>query len=98
MDETINQKISHNDNIISQFSKQAIPFTQLSQHSNHYGLELMLKLCAPKQNDVVLDIACGTGIISCEFAKEVSHVTGIDLTPAMIEQAKVLQQEKHLDN
>ena len=98
MDKTIDHKISHNDNIISQFSKQAVPFTQLSQHSNHYGLDLMLRLCAPKQNDVVLDIACGTGIISCEFAKEVSHVIGIDLTPAMIEQAKLLQQEKQLDN
>jgi ubiquinone/menaquinone biosynthesis C-methylase UbiE len=98
MYEIIDKKNSHNDNIISQFSKQAIPFTKLSQHSNQYGLDLMLKLCAPKQKDVVLDIACGTGIISCEFAKEVSHVTGIDLTPAMIEQAKVLQQEKQLYN
>jgi len=98
MDETIDKKIFHNDNIISQFSKQAIPFTKLSQHSNQYGLDLMLKICAPKQNDIVLDVACGPGIISCEFAKEVSHVTGIDLTPAMIEQAKVLQQDKQLDN
>lgn len=98
MDNTVNNNISHNDNIISQFTKQAIPFAQLSQHSNQYGLDLVLKLSEPKQSDTVLDIACGTGIISCEFAKIVSHVTGIDLTPAMIEQAKVLQQEKYLDN
>ena len=52
MDETIDKKNFHNDNIISQFSKQAIPFTKLSQHSNQYGLDLMLKLCAPKQNDI----------------------------------------------
>ncbi|MER5174245.1 MAG: class I SAM-dependent methyltransferase [Candidatus Nitrosocosmicus sp.] len=98
MDNTVNNNIDHNDNIISQFTKQAIPFAQLSQHSNHYGLELVLKLGEPKQSDTVLDIACGSGIVSCEFAKMVSHVTGIDLTPAMIEQAKVLQHEKHLDN
>ena len=30
--------------------------------------------------------------------KRYSHVTGIDLTPAMIEQAKLLQQEKQLKN
>ena len=89
---------SHNDSVISQFTKQAIPFAQMSQHSNQYGLELMLKLCSPKQNDTVLDVACGSGIVSCEFAKTVSHVTGIDLTPAMIEQARLLQKEKQIEN
>jgi ubiquinone/menaquinone biosynthesis C-methylase UbiE len=93
-----NNKIHHNDNIISQFTKQAIPFTQLSQHSNQFGLELVLKLSEPKQSDSVLDIACGTGIISCEFAKIASQVTGIDLTPAMIEQAKILQKDNNLKN
>lgn len=72
---------SHNDSIISQFTKYAVPYHQLSEHSNQYGSELMLKLSKPQSNDVVLDIACGTGIVSCEFAKLVSHVTGIDLTP-----------------
>ncbi len=90
--------LSHNDSIVSQFTKQAIPFSQMSQHSNRYGLELMLKLSDPKQDDTVLDIACGTGIVSGEFARIVSHVTGIDLTPAMIEQARLLQQEKQLEN
>ncbi len=90
--------ISHNNSIISQFTKQAIPFTQMSEHSNQHGLELMLKLSQPKHSDTVLDVACGSGIISCELAKVVSHVTGIDLTPAMIEQAKKLQQEKQLEN
>jgi ubiquinone/menaquinone biosynthesis C-methylase UbiE len=93
-----NNDLSHNNSVISQFTKQAIPFAQMSQHSNQYGLELMLKLSDPRQSDSVLDIACGTGIISVEFAKITTHVTGIDLTPAMIEQAKLLQQEKQLEN
>ena len=93
-----NSDLSHNDSVISQFTKQAIPFAQMSQHSNQYGLELVLKLSDPKQSDTVLDIACGTGIVSGEFAKMAAHVTGIDLTPAMIEQAKLLQQEKQLEN
>jgi ubiquinone/menaquinone biosynthesis C-methylase UbiE len=98
MNKPVDQNISHNENIISQFTKQAIPFTQLSQHSNQYGLELVIKLSQPKNTDTVLDVACGSGIVSCEFAKKVSFVTGIDLTPAMIEQAKMLQQEKNLKN
>ena len=88
----------HNETIISQFTKQAVPFTNLSQHSNHYGLDLMLRLSEPRQNDTVLDVACGPGIVSCEFAKVVSKVTGIDITPAMIEQAKTLQKDKKMEN
>jgi ubiquinone/menaquinone biosynthesis C-methylase UbiE len=98
MDESTNQNNSHNDIVISQFTKQAIPFTQLSQHSNQYGLDLIIKLSHPQNTDTVLDVACGNGIVSCEFAKKVFHVTGIDLTLAMIEQAKLLQKEKQLDN
>ncbi len=97
MDEHLDD-VSHNESIISQFTKQAIPFTQLSQHSNQYGLKLMIKLSQPTNTDTVLDVACGSGIVSCEFARIVSNVTGIDLTPAMIDQAKLLQQEKKLDN
>lgn len=89
---------SHNEIIISQFTKQATPFAQMSQHSNQYGLEKMLRLSKPQNDYSVLDVACGPGIVACEFAKSVSHVIGIDLTPAMIEQAKLLQKEKNLKN
>jgi hypothetical protein len=27
----------HNESIVSQFTKQAIPFTRLSEHSDQYG-------------------------------------------------------------
>jgi ubiquinone/menaquinone biosynthesis C-methylase UbiE len=46
----------------------------------------------------VLDVACGPGLISIEFAKIARHVTGIDITPAMIQQAKALQQVHKLGN
>ena len=88
----------HNESIISQFTKQAIPFTQLSEHSNQYGLELMVELAKPQKGDTVLDVACGPGIVACQLAKFVSYVTGIDITPAMIEQAKQMQKEKKLNN
>jgi ubiquinone/menaquinone biosynthesis C-methylase UbiE len=38
--------------------------------------------------DRVLDVACGTGIIACRIAATGAKVTGLDLTPAMLEQAK----------
>jgi ubiquinone/menaquinone biosynthesis C-methylase UbiE len=45
-----------------------------------------------------LDVVCGQGIIACELAKFVSDVTGIDITPALIEQAKQMQKESKLNN
>ena len=89
---------SHNNIIVSQFTKQALPFSQMAQHSNHYGLELMFELSDPQIDDKVLDVACGPGIIACEFAKKVTHVMGIDITPAMIEEARNLQRERKIDN
>jgi hypothetical protein len=53
-----NDSSSHNESIISQFTKQAIRFTKLSEHSNQYGLELMLGLAKPQKGDTVLDGAC----------------------------------------
>ena len=93
-----NDSSLHNESIISQFTKQAIPFTQLSEHSDQYGLELINELAKPQRDDTVLDVACGPGIVACDLANFVSHVTGIDITPAMIEQAIQIQKEKKLDN
>jgi ubiquinone/menaquinone biosynthesis C-methylase UbiE len=93
-----NDFFSHNESIISQFTKQAIPFTQLSEHFDQYGLDLMIELAKLRKIDTVLDVACGPGIVACELAKFVSHVTGIDITPTMIEQAKRMQKEKKLNN
>jgi ubiquinone/menaquinone biosynthesis C-methylase UbiE len=89
---------SHNELIIDQFTKQAVPFANLPAHSDEDASKLLFTLSEASKNDKVLDVACGPGLLACEFAKMTAHVTGIDLTPAMIEQAKLLQQEKKLNN
>jgi ubiquinone/menaquinone biosynthesis C-methylase UbiE len=89
---------THNESIISQFTKQAIPYRKRHNVSNENELKQLVELTKANRNDIVLDLACGPGIVSCAFAKIVNHVTGIDLTPAMIDQAKILQKEKGLTN
>jgi ubiquinone/menaquinone biosynthesis C-methylase UbiE len=84
----------HQRLILEQFTKQAIPFSQMQNHSP----ELLLNASAVGPEDAVLDVACGPGLMACVFAKVARHVTGIDLTPAMIEQAKVLQHTHSLTN
>src|SRR5580704_11887678 len=64
----------------------------------NHSPELLLTASGAGPADIVLDVACGPGLMACAFAKVARHVTGIDLTPAMIDQAKVLQQSQGVTN
>lgn len=86
----------HNARIVEQFSKQSIPFTKVPGHLD--AIETLIAMSQVKPSDVVLDVACGPGIVACEFAKHAAKVVGIDFTPAMIEQAKQRQQNQGLEN
>lgn len=86
----------HQSRIIDQFSRQAIPFTQIPGHYD--SMQVLIEMSAVDNDDIVLDVACGPGMVACEFAKHSYQVTGIDITPAMIEQAAKRQQEQSLSN
>ena len=45
----------------------------------------------------ILDVGCGAGFFSVLLAKEGHRVTGVDLTPDMIENAKILAAEENAD-
>ena len=87
---------AHQDEIINQFSQQAIPFTQLPGHLDAIGL--LLEMAQAGADDTVLDVASGPGLVACEFARRCTQVTGIDITPAMIDQACKRQAEQGLSN
>jgi ubiquinone/menaquinone biosynthesis C-methylase UbiE len=87
---------SHNQRIIAQFSRQAIPFAELPGHSQ--AMQMLIDLSGVSASDSVLDVACGPGLVACEFAPFAHHVTGIDLTPKMIEQAGERQKARGLAN
>ena len=80
----------HNDLIIDQFTKQAIPFTQNAAHSAEYEIKRLVTLSNVSKNDTVMDVACGSGLVSCELSRVVDH--GIDITPAMIESCAISHQ------
>ncbi|WP_447962568.1 class I SAM-dependent methyltransferase [Nitrospira sp. Ecomares 2.1] len=88
--------MEHNDTIITQFTLQAVPFSELPGHSE--SMDMLVPFSGVCATDTVLDVACGPGIVACEFAKHVAHVTGLDLTPTMIEEARKRQQEQNLTN
>jgi len=89
-------KKEHREEIIDQFSKQAIPFTKVPGHFD--SMELLVRFSKVDADDNVLDVACGPGLVSCEFAKHCKDVTGVDITPDMIKLAVKNQLENNLVN
>lgn len=89
---------THNDRIVQQFTRWARPFSELAVHSEAEGLRRTLAAAQLQPHMQVLDVACGPGIVACAAAAQVRHVTGIDLTPAMIEQARARQQRNGVAN
>lgn len=87
----------HNEEIIEQFSKQAAPF-EAKMRKDVDSLKIIVAISEVSISDEVLDVACGPGILSFEIAKHAKQVTGIDITPSMIERAKSLQKERNLSN
>lgn len=86
----------HHKNIVNQFSKQATGYTAISSHS--LALEKLIAISSASREKEVLDIACGSGIVSCEFAKYTKNVTGIDMTKEMLDEAKKLQEKQKIKN
>jgi ubiquinone/menaquinone biosynthesis C-methylase UbiE len=89
---------THQDLIVDQFTRQAVPFSTAKTIADERALRLLLQISEARGEDTVLDVACGGGLVVCAFAKTVRHATGIDVTPAMLERARSLAAEKGLTN
>lgn len=90
------ERLQHNQIIKEQFAKQAVGYSAVKAHGE--ALSTLIEMSGVHQNDLVLDLACGSGIVSCAFAKHAKHVTGIDITPEMLDQARQLQTQNKLSN
>jgi ubiquinone/menaquinone biosynthesis C-methylase UbiE len=88
----------HNQLIVDQFTRQAIPFATMPVLDDAQTNRLVITTADIQPTDTVLDVACGPGLITCAIAQVARQVTGIDITPAMIDQAKRRQEVKHLTN
>lgn len=88
----------HRQQILDQFTRQAEPFAQAQAIRSPEALEQIVRMAEPGPEDTVLDVACGPGLLACAFARVVRHVVGVDITPAMLEQARKTQAEQGLEN
>lgn len=88
---------THRRLILKQFTQQAAQF-QASHRSAEAALRLAIEFSGVGPADTVLDVACGPGVVACAFAEVAQHVTGIDITPTMLDHAQRLQATKNLKN
>src|ERR1700728_3325371 len=90
--------MKHHEEIVDQFTRQAEQFAKSPAARNEEILDRILRAAGPRPGDTALDVASGPGVLVCALARTARHATGIDLTPAMREQAKKNQQEQGLSN
>lgn len=88
----------HHEEILDQFTRQAAQFAQSPTARNEDLLNAILRMAQPQPQESMLDVACGPGMLACAFAPHVRHATGVDLTPAMLDQARDAQQAKGISN
>jgi SAM-dependent methyltransferase len=89
---------THQDLIRDQFTRQASVFNAAAPIAAEDALAMIVAAASPSPHDVVLDVACGGGLVARAFAPHVRHATGIDVTPAMLDQARKAATDKGLVN
>jgi SAM-dependent methyltransferase len=89
-----------NARVLDQFGRQAEAYAALVRQiaERQPSLEPLIETTRPTPQDRVLDVGCGPGHRAAALAPLVAHVTGFDLTPAMLDQARVLQAQTRLAN
>ncbi|MFA1538092.1 class I SAM-dependent methyltransferase [Actinomadura monticuli] len=75
--------------VVRHFSARAAKYDRSSSWCTDEELaEMTVRLAAPAPGDRVLDVACGTGLVARAFRDRAAHVTGMDITSDMAEQAR----------
>ncbi|KAB2343432.1 class I SAM-dependent methyltransferase [Actinomadura rudentiformis] len=90
--------VTHGEKVVREFSKQAATFGDPRLNMEFtVNLARLVQFMEPELDpeDVVLEVAAGTGLVSRAIARRVRHVTALDLTPAMLDQGK---READADN
>jgi ubiquinone/menaquinone biosynthesis C-methylase UbiE len=88
----------HKEEIVDQFTNQAVPFAELKAHSEDRTLDIFRELGDFSGEECVLDSGCGPGLVSCYLSSLANEVIGLDLTPAMIQLAKETASKRSITN
>jgi len=81
------------EQVIDYFTRRA-PEYDASSHwcTDEVLADRLRRLLKPRPTDVVLDVACGTGLVALALRPHVARIVGVDVTPEMLERGR-----PHLD-
>jgi SAM-dependent methyltransferase len=79
---------SHEETIVDQFTRQAPGFAAAAPINDAGLLDLLVRASGVGPADMVLDVACGPGIVTCAFARVAAGAVGLDLVAAMLDGAR----------
>lgn len=81
------------EQVIDYFTRRAPEYDASSHWCTDEALaERLRRLLAPRPADVLLDVACGTGLVARALRPHVARVVGVDVTPEMLDRGRA-----HLD-
>jgi SAM-dependent methyltransferase len=87
----------YEDSIREEFTHQSSSFGKAAVMTSAETLGALVELVPAVANARWLESACGTGLVSRALASRVGSVMGVDLTPAMLEQAKGRAAEEGIE-
>ena len=84
------QENSHEqrDRVRERFTRTAEVFSSFVLTSRTADAERLVEMAAPRDGECVLDVACGPGTFALQFAPRVQTAVGLDVTPAILAQAR----------
>jgi ubiquinone/menaquinone biosynthesis C-methylase UbiE len=93
-------KAGQDARVRDQFTQQAEGYARLLNAAGQKdrGPDPLLETAQPAADDRVLDVGCGAGHRAVALARVAAEVVGVDLTPAMLDQARKLQAQAGLAN
>ena len=86
------------DRVRERFTRTAQQFASFSLTTRAAEAERLVRLAAPGPDWVALDVACGPGTFTFALAPRVRLVYGLDLTLALLEQARAAAAKLGLTN
>ncbi len=78
----------YEDSIREEFTHQSNSFGKSAAMTSAQTLDALIELVPEDAQARWIDVACGPGVISRAMAGRVGSVSGVDLTPAMVEEAE----------
>lgn len=90
------------ERVRERFTRTAAHFAKFALSTRSAEADRLVRLLLPHLGDacscVALDVACGPGTFTRALARQVECITGLDLTPAMLDQARATAAAEGLSN